>query len=166
MDKKINKRTHLHLGIDHNIKLDKVCEITKETQSELVRRLIDNELYRLTDKPELIIHGNPAIAEKQLTYIMKQLSAIIKILERLQASAYHIHYDLLRFLFVTTRTLFNGFKMEKKEVDTVINQSDNLTFKYLERVLTTIGAGLETTIKIITAKPKPPEGQSPPPETQ
>jgi hypothetical protein len=163
MNKNIATRINIYVGVDHHIKLNKACEITKENQSELIRRLINNEIHRLTDKPELIVHGNPAIAEKQLTYIIKQLSAIIKILETLQATAYHIHFDLLRTLFITTRTLFTGFKMKREDTEPLTNQSDKLAYKYMERVLATIGAGLQATLKVIMTKPGPADN---PPKTQ
>jgi hypothetical protein len=153
MEKLTPKRTTLFLGMEHNIKLNNVSEITKETKSELIRRLIDNEFFRLTDKPELILHGNPAVAEKQLEYVIKQLNLLKKETETTRAAIYSCDSDVLRSQYIITRTLFSQFGMTADKIVALGKESQKLAIGRLKIMLKTVEGGVRDVLKVILEPP-------------
>ena len=124
--------------------IKKICEITGESKTKVIRRLIQNEFHLLTNKPELIANKLEDITERRFQRLFDKLNELQEdigenhkeiqtnqnLLKKINAISRKIFGGLLicnrdvhRNYFIISRTLFENFKMAKEKIDTYVNRS-------------------------------------------
>ena len=146
----MKKECNLHSRIteEDETAITKIREIAKESKTDLICRLLKNELNLLTNKPELIVNGQARINEVRFQCLFEKIDELQKTIEEnfkdvqktqkvaekrlteINAVARKIfgclllcNKDVLRSFFVISRVLYENFKITKEKVNVFVNNA-------------------------------------------
>jgi hypothetical protein len=133
MMKKTKKpfRIDARIEVEDEAALKKIHEITGESKTGIIRRLIQNEFHLLTDKPELIANKLEDITERRFQRLFDKLEELrenqdnterkmndsIAISRQVFSCLLLCNRDVLRSFFVISRVLYDNFKITKEKID-------------------------------------------------
>lgn len=130
-------------------KVEKICRTTKESKSDMHRRLIDNELAMIEGRHEDISNSMGVITEKKLDHIIKSLNSIESKTDRNFGATSFAVKMIFRTQYFITRLIHIIHRPKDEDIKACANASDEKAKSSFNAYYDKITNGLYSTIKYL-----------------
>jgi len=130
-------------------KVEKICRTTKESKSDMYRRLINNELAVIEGRYEDISNSMQTITEKKIDHIIKSLSEVESKTDRNFGAISFAVKMIFRTQYFITRLIHIIHRPKDEDIKACADASDKKAQSSFNAYYDKVTNGLYSTIKYL-----------------